>query len=436
MEVLQMLYSVIFKGLTDEDIQAIGQRINPPVLAKIGARLDAQETREAINSLAKVHIETLIIDMDSVDEALLIEAMNAYRVQRPETRIIIYARGRQPGDLALDTLRGMSIHDLLAPDEPPADLADFIIKALDSPPADYAGSARWGISRQSPVAPRKSRPGINIKLEWPGRKAVGQGVRYMPHMLVAVWSPSGFAKSFTAVNLAATAASKGFDAALVNYDFQCPELDAYFGVKQSGLNAQGCMGVMTFGEDMRPELVDRFIVERWGIKYLPAGSKLGRIVTPDIEPAKLDLVLRNIYNRNAAGRPVITIVDAGRRYEYAPTLVALRQAGVILVPSDGSLPASTVAKDQIGELYRLGHCPRFVELFLDAGKKPHSICRERLSVRFDYHEYVTATKPVAPGREDWEAVLNRLAPGSQEMDAQSFDDEDGGSFVSSKPAQY
>jgi len=311
-----MLYSVIFKGLTDEDIQTIGKRINPPILAKIGARLDAQETREAINSLAKVHIETLIIDMDSVDEALLIEAMNTYRVQRPETRIIIYARGRQPGDLALATLRGMSIHDLLAPDEPPADLAEFIIKALDSPPADYAGSARWGI------------------------------------------------------------------------------------------------------------------------KYLPAGRKLGRIVTPDIEPVKLDLVLRNIYNRNAAGRPVITIVDAGRRYEYAPTLVALRQAGVILAPSDGSLPASTVAKDQIGELYRLGHCPRFVELFLDAGKKPHSICRERLSVRFDYHEYVTATKPVAPGRKDWEAVLNRLAPGSQEMDAQSFDDEDGGGFVSSKLAQY
>jgi dihydroorotate dehydrogenase len=118
MEVLQMLYSVIFNGLTGDDLQAIGKRINPPVLAKIGARLDAQETRDAINSLAKIRIETLIIDMDSVDESLLIEAMNTYRVQRPETRIIIYASGRQPGDLALAMLRGMSIHDLLAPDDP------------------------------------------------------------------------------------------------------------------------------------------------------------------------------------------------------------------------------------------------------------------------------------------------------------------------------
>jgi hypothetical protein len=99
MEVSRMLYGVIFKGLTDKDIQTIGKRFNPPVLAKIGACLDARETREAINSLAKVNIETLIIDMDSVDEALLIEAMNTYRVQRPETRIIIYAPGRQPGIL-------------------------------------------------------------------------------------------------------------------------------------------------------------------------------------------------------------------------------------------------------------------------------------------------------------------------------------------------
>jgi hypothetical protein len=50
----------------------------------------------------------------------------------------------------------MSIHDLLAPDEPPADMAEYIIKVLESPPADYAGSARWGISRQSPVAPRSA----------------------------------------------------------------------------------------------------------------------------------------------------------------------------------------------------------------------------------------------------------------------------------------
>jgi hypothetical protein len=63
-------------------------------------------------------------------------------------------------------------------------------------------------------------------------------------------------------------------------------------------------------------------------------------------------------------------------------------------------------------------------MFLDAGKRGHGICRERIAVKFDYAEYVTSTKPAALNREDWEAVLQRLAPGSQEMEAQSFDDED------------
>jgi dihydroorotate dehydrogenase len=61
-----VLYSVIFKSLTGDDLQTIGKRINPPVLAKIGARLDAQETREAINSLTAINNEALVIDLDAV----------------------------------------------------------------------------------------------------------------------------------------------------------------------------------------------------------------------------------------------------------------------------------------------------------------------------------------------------------------------------------
>ena len=70
-----MLYSVIFKGLKDDDIQTIGKRFNPPVLAKIGACLDARETREAISSLAAINNEALFIDLDAVDDAALIDAL-------------------------------------------------------------------------------------------------------------------------------------------------------------------------------------------------------------------------------------------------------------------------------------------------------------------------------------------------------------------------
>jgi MinD-like ATPase involved in chromosome partitioning or flagellar assembly len=411
-ECLQMIYSIIFAGLSDEDMQTIGKIFNPPVSAKIGAKLDAQETREAVNSLTAINNEALIIDLDAVDAQALFDALNTYRVQRPETRIIIFALGRQPGDPNLARLRAMSIHDILAPEETPADMAGCIVQALESPRGDYASSARWGISHQAQRPPGKTSSGIVLpRFSLPGRRAVSQDVCYMPHMLVAVWSPTGFAKSFTALNLAAAAAAKGFDVALVNYDFQCPELDVYFGVKQTGLSDQAGMGVMTFGEDMRPELVDRFFQERWGIKYLPAGTRLGQIGAPAIDPGKLEIALRNVYYRNGTkGKPALTVVDAGRRYEYAPTLTALKLASVVLVPSGGSFSASTVANDQIDELRRLGYCPRFVELFLDSGKKAHGFCRERITVKFDFGEYIESMKPAANRRKDWEAVLGRLAP--------------------------
>jgi hypothetical protein len=428
MEAIIMLYSVIFKGLTSEDVQTIGKRFNPPILTKIGASLDAQETRAVINSLTAVNNEILVIDLDSVDESALIDSLHIYRVQRPETRIIIYAAGRLPGDVTLSKLRGMSVHDLLVPDEASTGMAEYIIQALESQPADYASSVRFGTSQQPPAAPRKSMPGlgINIKLGWPERKAVNQGahVRYMPHMLVAVWSPGGFAKAFTALNLAGLAASKGFDAALVNYDLQYPELDAWFGVQQTGLAdfKQESAGVMSFVDDFNPELVSSFLrLGAWGIQYLPAGNKLGRPGAPEIEKEKLEQVLRNIWNRTPAGnRPAITIVDAGGCWRDAWTLAALCLATVVLIPSDGSHAVADVTKQQIEELNRIGGCcSRFIEIFLDAGKRGHSICRERIAIKFDYAEYVTVTKPDVLNREGWEAVLQRLVPGSH-----SYDDED------------
>ena len=368
-----MLYSVIFKGLKDNDIQTIGKRFNPPVLAKIGACLDARETREAINSLAAINNEALFIDLDAVDDAALIDALHTYRVQRPETRIIVYAPGRCPGDLVLAQLVALGIYDLVTPDEAPAeDLGGIIVQALDAPAGTYASASRFAntFAGQTNAPAGKTSPGIVLpRISLRSGRESKQVVRYMPHQLIAVWSPTGFAKSFVAFNLAALAAAKGFDVALVNYDFQCPELDVYFGVKQTGLSDQAGMGVMTFGEDMRPELVDRFVIDRWGIKYLPAGTKLGQIGTPDIDSEKLELALRNIYQRDTKGRPALTIVDAGRCYEYAPTMASLKLASVVLVPSDGTLSLSTVAKDQIDELRRLGYCPRFVELHLDCREK-------------------------------------------------------------------
>jgi hypothetical protein len=270
--------------------------------------------------------------------------------------------------------------------------------------------------------PRRTNPFFQAKKTEPPEKS---NMYYMPHQLIAVWSPDGWCKSFTAFNLAALAAAKGFDTALVNYDLLCPELDIWFGVKQTGLTDRGCddqnnMGVMTF-EGFRPELMLRFLKMRaYGIQYLPAGNKLGNIGTPHGVPLEpLEQTLKAVYNRNTKGKPAITIVDAGRPFEDAPTLAALRQAAIVLIPTDGSPASAEIAKQQIEELHRLGYNPRFIEvLFATPGRKAVHICQERCSVAFDWNTYLVDRAAMKPqclrvdGRRAWEVVLNQLTTSS------------------------
>ncbi len=267
--------------------------------------------------------------------------------------------------------------------------------------------------------PRRTNLFFQLKKTKPPEKS---NIYYMPHQLVAVWSPDGWCKSFTAINLAALAAARGFDTALVNYDLLCPELDIWFGIKQTGLTDRGCddqsnMGVMTF-EGFRPELMLRFLKMRaYGIQYLPAGNKLGNIGTPhDIPLEPLEQTLKVVYNRNTKGKPAITIVDAGRPFEDAPTLAALRQAAIVLIPADGSPASAAIARQQIEELRRLGYNPRFIEVLLATpGRKTVHICQERCSVAFDWNTYLVDRAAMKPqclrvdGRRAWEAVLNQLA---------------------------
>jgi len=272
------------------------------------------------------------------------------------------------------------------------------------------------------LKPRRTNPFSLAKIIEPQDKC---NMFYMPHQLIAVWSPDGWCKSFTAFNLAALAAAKGFDTALVNYDLLCPELDIWFGIKQTGLTDHGCddpcnMGVVTF-EGFRPELMLRFLKMRaYGIRYLPAGNKLGNIGTPNgvpIEP--LEQTLKVVYSRNTKGKPAITIVDAGRPFEDAPTLAALRQAAIVLIPTDGSPASSEIARQQIEELRRLGYNQRFIEvLFATPGRKAAHICQERCSLAFDWATYLIDREAMKPqclrldGRRAWEVVLNQLATSS------------------------
>jgi cellulose biosynthesis protein BcsQ len=298
-------------------------------------------------------------------------------------------------------------------------LGDWEVPDESVPENDYQNQAQEHRAKES-----ENRQRQNTR-RWPSfqaRKTVPEkrDLCYLPHQLIAVWSPDGWAKSYTAFNLAALAAAKGFDTALINYDVHCPELDTWFGVKQTGIGdfEEHGAGMLTFGNGFKPESVSRFLKKRaWGIRYLPAGNKLGNICTPGLDTEALEQTLKIVYQRNAGGKPAITIVDAGRSYEHASTMAALRQAAIVLIPTDGSPVIAEVTKQQIEELNRLGHSPRFIEvLFTTPGRKVFHICQERCSVTFDWMTYLidrTAMKPQclrADGRRAWEGVLNQLAP--------------------------
>ncbi|MFZ5900386.1 MAG: hypothetical protein ACOYVI_03415, partial [Bacillota bacterium] len=130
------------------------------------------------------------------------------------------------------------------------------------------------------------------------------------HSVLTVWNPSGTFKTWTALNLAVAAARSGYDVALVNLDLVCPELDVWFGIKQSTLerrkeNLTHGVGLITFGETLPVELVPKMLREyAWGIKYLPAGNKLGNIGTPDFECDTIVKVIQAVAGRDAS-RPAL-----------------------------------------------------------------------------------------------------------------------------------
>lgn len=215
-----------------------------------------------------------------------------------------------------------------------------------------------------------------------------RAVRVFPQVLAAVWSPSGFMVSFTALNLAVAAARTGYDVALLNFNLACPETDFWFGVRQT--KPAACRvedtGVMTFASSITPELALKMLEKRgktWGIKYLPAGNKLGNIGTPDFGEGAVDLfreIIAAVHSREGEGAR-LTVVEAGSWFEQPPVMAALSACPVLVVPLLGGPQEKAVLDMHLEELCRLGVKPEVVKFYpwdvegvtSNAGKKPCSL---------------------------------------------------------------
>ncbi|WP_338826328.1 hypothetical protein MTBGP_11370 [Moorella thermoacetica] len=251
------------------------------------------------------------------------------------------------------------------------------------------------------------------------RKKAEEQCRFQDDILITVWNPSGFFVSMTALNLAVAAAAEGYDTALINYNFTNPETDIWFGIKQTSAKDADYndAGIMTFGEAISPELAVKMLRERaWGVKYLPAGNKLGNIGTPDYGEKGAQL-LENIIvaiKAREARKPKVTIIETGTWYEQPPVYAALKTCRVLFIPMSGSRQEGEIVKQQLAELKRVEVEPVTVELIFapEEIKLPAQVCQERLIVPDDRERYLKASATKKPyslltegGQEIWRQAL-------------------------------
>lgn len=105
--------------------------------------------KDSLEKAARVSSTVLILDVDTGSAAEIITGIKKYRVARPETRIILLAQGREPGDQLIASLVGKGVYDIIAPPLPEPDedkgfdLTEEIKRLLEGQPATYADAVRW-----------------------------------------------------------------------------------------------------------------------------------------------------------------------------------------------------------------------------------------------------------------------------------------------------
>ncbi len=102
-----------------------------------------ESTEKNLVEAGRVNAQILILDIESATVA----EVKRFKIQRPETRIILLAPGRVPGDEIVAALVGKGVYDIVAPTVPEEDgefdIGKELKKVLDGKAAVYADAARW-----------------------------------------------------------------------------------------------------------------------------------------------------------------------------------------------------------------------------------------------------------------------------------------------------
>ncbi|TCO53192.1 hypothetical protein, partial [Caldanaerobacter subterraneus] len=105
-------------------------------------KLDSESVKEIFYSASRVSSDVLIVDLDVFSGKEIVSALQSFRIARPNTRIIVIAPDRKPGDEIISSIVGLGIYDIAA-GKKESDWAEMIKNILLSPPATYAQAARW-----------------------------------------------------------------------------------------------------------------------------------------------------------------------------------------------------------------------------------------------------------------------------------------------------
>jgi len=136
-----LLVSIIAGKQMAEEIKKALADAGDVVFEHIG-RLDSESVKEIFYSASRVSADVLIVDLDVFSGKEIVSALQGFRIARPNTRVIVIAPERKPGDEIISSIVGLGIYDI-AGEEKESSWSETIKTILLSPPATYAQAARW-----------------------------------------------------------------------------------------------------------------------------------------------------------------------------------------------------------------------------------------------------------------------------------------------------
>lgn len=136
-----LLISIIATKQMAEQIKKALVDAGDVVFEHIG-KLDAESVKEIFYSVSRVSAEVLIIDLDVFSGKEIVSVLQGFRITRPDTRVIVIAPERKPGDEIISSIVGLGIYDIAAEGKE-SNWSEIIKNILLSHPATYAQAARW-----------------------------------------------------------------------------------------------------------------------------------------------------------------------------------------------------------------------------------------------------------------------------------------------------